>query len=327
MKNKKNWLVGGIICTIIGTGVQPFVNRAFAQTIQPKTPLENQLSQTLPKSQIKLIALGAQPRQRLRFTPQVGQKETADMRMDMGMSMSVNGNPAPEFKIPGTSLKLNTIVNTVEPNGDIYYDFSYDNVDIVGESNLPPSAIEGMRSEIKKMEGLKGNVIVDNMGQTKKANFVVPQNFNPALKQTMDQLKNSIEQLSAQVPQEAVGKGAFWQVTSQISFNGINIQQTATYELVDIQDGIATMNINLTQQAPGAQKILLPQIPKGMNMTMESYKATGTGQAKIALNRIMPLSTSIKMNTDTQMRTNVPNSPEEMIMNQQISTQLNIKSK
>ncbi|MEO1428669.1 MAG: DUF6263 family protein [Cyanobacteria bacterium J06632_19] len=328
MKTKKSLLVGGILLTIIGSGLQPVFNRAFAQTTQPKTPLENQLSpQPEIKSQITLITPGAQPRQRLRFVPQTGQKETADMQMDMNMSMSVDGKEAPSFKIPGTSLKLNTTVNKVEQNGDIYYDFSYDDVDIVGESNLPASALKDMRREIKKMQGLKGNVIVDNKGQTKKANFIVPKNFNPALKQTMDQLKNSIEQLSAQVPTEAVGKGAKWQVTSNINFNGITLVQTANYELVDIQDGIATMNINLTQKAPGAQKIVLPQIPKGMTMTMESYNANGTGQSKIALNRIMPLSTSLKMNASTQMRTKVPNSPEAMIMNQQISTQLNIQSK
>lgn len=326
MKIKKSWLVGGIIFTIVGTELQPVINRAFAQTTQPKTPLENQLSPLKPKSQIKLITPGVQPRQILRFTPQTGQKETANMQMDMDMSMSVNGNKAPSFKIPGTSLKLNTIVNKVEPNGDIHYEFSYSDIDSVGKSTLPPSVLEDMRREIKKMEGLKGGVIVSNMGRTKKTNFIIPKNFNPALKQTMDQLKNSIEQLSAQVPQKAVGKGASWQVTSQISFNGINLQQIATYELIDIQDGIATMNVNLTQQAPNVQKIILPQMPKGMSVTMQSYNATGKGQTKIALNRIMPLSTSINMNTNTQMRTNVPNSPEKMIMNQQISTRLNIKS-
>lgn len=327
MKIKKSLLAGGIIFTVIGTGLQPVLNRAFAQTTQPKTPLENNLSQIKSKSQIKLITPGAQPRQRLRFTPQVGEKETADMKMDMDMSMSVNGKPAPEFKIPATSLKLNAIVNKIEPNGDIHYEFSYSDIDLGKESNLPPKALEDMRREIKKMEGLKGSVIVDDRGRTKKANFVVPEDFNPVLKQMTDQFKNSIEQLSAQVPQQAVGKGAKWQVISQIGFNGINLQQTANYELVDIQDGIATMNINITQQAPSAQKIVLPQIPKGMTMTMQSYKSSGIGQAKIALNRIMPLSTSIKMNTNTQMRTNVTNSPEEMIMNQQISTQLNIQSK
>ncbi|MGB6296930.1 MAG: DUF6263 family protein [Rivularia sp. (in: cyanobacteria)] len=327
MKIKKNWLAGGIVFTIIGTGLQPAINRAFAQTTQPKTPLENQLSPIKPKSQIKLITTGAQPRQILRFTPQTGQKETADMQMDMDMSMSINGKPAPEFKIPGTSLKLNTIVNKVEPNGDIHYEFSYSDVDTVGTSTLPASILEDMRREIKKMAGLKGNVIVNNVGYTKKANFVIPPNLNPALKQMMDQMANSIEQLSAQIPQEEIGKGASWQVTSQIGFNGINLQQRATYELVDIQDGIATMNINLTQTVPGVQKIVLPQMPKGMSVTMQSYNATGTGQAKVALNRIMPLSTSINMNTNTQMRTTVPNSPEEMIMNQQMSTRMNIQSK
>ncbi|MBV6621732.1 MAG: hypothetical protein KI793_02065 [Rivularia sp. (in: Bacteria)] len=328
MKSKKNLLVGGMLLTIMGSGLQPVFNRAFAQTTQPKTPLENQLSpQPKTNSQIQLITPGAQPRQKLRFVPQVGQKETADMQMDMDMSMSVNGNEAPSFKIPGTSVKLNTVVNKVEQNGDIYYDFSYDNVDITGESNLPASALEDMRREIKKMQGLKGNVIVDNKGRTKKANFTIPKNFNPALKQTMEQLKNSIEQLSAQVPTEAVGKGAKWQHTSRISFNGITLEQTINYELVDIQDDIATMNINLIQKAPGAQKIVLPQVPKGMTMTMESYNASGTGQSKVSLNQIMPLSTSLKMNANTQMRTNVPNSSETMLMNQQISTQLNIQSK
>lgn len=327
MKIKKNWLIGSIICIVIGTGAQPVINRAFAQTTPRKAQLENQLSPQLqPKSQIKLITAGAQPRQTLRFTPQAGTKETADMQMDMDMSMSMNGNRAPEFKIPGTNLKFNTVVNKVEPNGDIHYDFSYTNVDLVGQSNLPPTAIEGMRREMKKIEGFKGNVIVDNMGHTKKANFILPKNFNPALKQMLDQMTNSIEQLSAPIPKQAIGKGAKWQVTSQIDFNGINLQQSATYELIDIQNGVATINVSLAQQTPGVQKMVLPQAPKGMSMTLQSYNGTGTGQIKMSLKRIMPLNTSINMNTNTQMRTTVPNSPEEMIMDQQISMQMNIKS-
>ena len=166
MNIKKSWLAGGIIFTIIGTGLQPVVNSVEAQTTQPKTPIENQLPPVNSKSQIKLITTGAQPRQRLRFTPQAGQKETANMQMDMDMSMSVNGKPAPEFKLPGTSLNLNAIANKIKPNGDIHYEFSYSDIDTVGESNLPPKALEDMRREIKKMEGLKGSVIVDDRGRT-----------------------------------------------------------------------------------------------------------------------------------------------------------------
>ncbi|MGD1910666.1 MAG: hypothetical protein ACFB2X_07375 [Rivularia sp. (in: cyanobacteria)] len=324
---KKSFLVGSIICTLAGVGVQPLINPAFAQTTQSNTQLENQLSPSLqPKSQVKLITPGVQPRQILRFTPQAGSKQTADMQMDMDMSMSMNGNPVPKFQMPGTSLKFNTVVNKVEPNGDIYYEFSYPNVDLVGQSNLPPSALQGMRREMKKIQGFKGNAIVDNMGRTKKADFVVPVNLNPALKQILDQMKSSITELSAPIPKQAIGKGAKWQVTSQMKFNGINLQQTANYELVDIKDGIATMNISLTQQAAGIQKMVLPQMPKGTTMTLQSYNATGGGQAKISLNRIMPLSTSIKTNTNAKMLVIEANSQEKTILDQQILMQMNIKS-
>ena len=327
MKIKKSWLVAPIVCTLIGTGVQPVINRAFAQTTPAKTQLENQLSPKLKStSQIKLILAGAQPRQKLRFTPQRGQKETAEMIMDMDMSMSVNGNRAPSFKMPGTKMKFNTIINKVEPNGDINYNFSYTNVDLVGQSDLPPAALEKMRSEIKKIQGLRGSAIVDNMGRTKKANFVVPENLNPALKQMMDQMAKSIEQLSAQVPLQAIGKGGKWQVISQINFNGIKLQQTANYELVGIQNDIATMNISLTQRAGGKQKIVVPQMPKGATMTLQSYNGTGTGQAKISLKRIMPLTTSLKTNTNVKMLVSEASSQQKTMLEQQISIQMNLKS-
>ena len=50
---KKSFLVGSIISTLAGVGVQPLINPAFAQTTQSNTQLENQLSPSLqPKSQV-----------------------------------------------------------------------------------------------------------------------------------------------------------------------------------------------------------------------------------------------------------------------------------
>lgn len=342
MTIKKSLLITGLLCTISGTGIEPVITSASAnpgitiaqnqrQNTQP-TELRRRLRtrslspQPSPSTTVKLIAPGIQPRQQLRFSPKVGQKEIADMEMNMDMSMSLNGNSAPSVKIPGTKIQLNAVVNQVQPNGDFQYEFTYSNVDVVGESDLPPAILESMRGEMKKMEGFKGTAIVDSMGRTKKANFTVPPNFDPSLKQMMDQMASSIEQMSAQVPQEAIGKGAKWQVTSQVSMNGINIQQTATYELLDIQNGVVTMNVSFAQQIPGAQKMILPQMPPGMTMTLQSYNATGTGQTKISLGRIMPLSTSIDMKTTAQMQANSPDLKEPMVMDQEMSMRMKIES-
>lgn len=337
MISKKSYVIGGVICTLLGTAIAPSVkpennyaiaqSRVSSQENKPKTPLPNPRTTPTPlKSDIQIISVGAQPLQTLRFTPKANSKESADMQMTMNMAMSVNGNPAPAFQIPGTKMKLNTVVSKVEPNGDFHYDFSYSDVGLVGNSTLPPAVLANMRNEMKKIEAFKGSAIVDNMGRTKKANFVVPPNSDPSLKQMMEQMAASIEQVSAQVPEQAIGKGAKWQVKSQISLNGINLQQTANYELVDIKNGIATMNINLTQTIPGTQNMVLPQMPPGMTMTLQSYSATGSGQAKVSLNRIMPLSTNLAMNTKAQMSTTIPNSQEKMLMDQQISMEMKIES-
>ncbi|MGI2906197.1 DUF6263 family protein [Tolypothrix sp. VBCCA 56010] len=326
---KKSLFVGGIVFMIAGVGLKPTIAPVEAETLlitQKKVNPTSNVTQS-GKSQVELISPGAEPRQELRFKPTVGNKETANMTMSTDINMLVDGKAAPALKIPTTAITLNTVVSKVEPNGDVNYEFSYSDVDLIGKSTFPPEVLNNMRSQIKKLKGLKGSVIIDNRGYTKKANFVIPQDLDPSLKQIINQMSSSIEQLSSPVPQEAVGIGAKWRTISEVNLGGIKLKQIAINELVEIKDGIASLNISIEQQAPKATNLNLPQTPKGINITLRSYNGNGQGQALINLNKLMPISSKLSIQSQTQMSLKSTGSVEETTMNQDTSIQINIESK
>ncbi|MBW4445597.1 MAG: hypothetical protein KME38_01640 [Spirirestis rafaelensis WJT71-NPBG6] len=326
---KKSLFVGGIVFLIAGVGLKLTISPVEAETLSITQKVVNPTSNVTPigKSQVELISAGAEPRQELRFKPTVGIKETANMTMSTDITMSIDGKAVPAFKIPTTAITLNTVVSKVEPNGDINYEFSYSDVDLIGKSTLPPEVLNNMQTQITNLNKFKGSVIIDNRGYTKKANFVTPQGLDPSLKQMFDQMSSSIEQLSSAVPQEAVGIGAKWRTISEVNLGGIKLKQIATNELVNIKDGIASLNISIEQQAPPATNLNLPETPKGVTITLRSYNGNGQGQALINLKKLMPISSKLSIQSKTQMSLKSTGSVEETTMNQDSSIQINIESK
>ncbi len=325
---KKNLFIGGIAFAIAATSLKPLVTPVNAETsiLTKQTQQRPKITPTA-KSQIELISEGAEPRQELRLKPTIGTKETANMRMNIDMMTSMAGKTSPALKMPATVITFESVVKNVESNGDINYDFTYTDADVVGDTNLPPAAVAQMRAEMKKLKKFKGSVAIDNRGQTKKANFTIPPGSDPSFKQMIGQMSNSIEQISAPLPQQAVGIGAKWQVTNGVNVSGMAINQVATYELVDFKDGVATLNINLAQQALKPQKLNLPQSPKGVTVTLKSYIGSGQGRALVRINKLTPITSTMTMRASSQISTVVPNSKEELTLDQQMSMLLSIESK
>ena len=322
---KKTFFVGGIIFLIASAGLKSLEIPAKAE-ILAKQVVNNAPKISAGSPQVELLTAGAEPRQELRFKPVVGSKETASMTMNMNLAMSVEGKAVPAFKMPATVMTTDAIVTKVDPNGDIHYEFSYTDADIVGDTTLPPELINKMRAEINKMKGFKGSAIVDSRGQTKKASFILPQNLEPSLKQMLEQMSKSMEQLSSPVPQQAVGIGAKWRVSSAVNVSGISLNQIVTYELVDIKDGVATLNITLEQQAPPSQKLTSPQSPKGITLSIKSYNGTGQGRALVALNKLLPINSTVSVRSNSEM-VGKTSSGEETTINQQITMEMSIQTK
>ncbi|NJL79309.1 MAG: hypothetical protein HC917_11515 [Richelia sp. SM2_1_7] len=114
----------------------------------------------------------------------------------------------PRAKLPAYIITLDSTVTKVEPNGDIYYDIAYSNVDIQGDAQTKPELIKVISKQIEQLENFTGSAVIDNQGIVKNINYAIPAKVDVNIKFLVEQLSNSLQQLSSPVPQEAVGIGA-----------------------------------------------------------------------------------------------------------------------
>ena len=301
---KKTLFISSLLFLIAGWGVKPLSTIANAQTLLVSEQPATNSTQT-PRAvqpQVELLNAGSQPRQQLRLTPTVNAKETATMTLNMNLGMSIANNPMPTVKLPGIVMTMETLVNKVDSNGDIHAQFKYTDADVVPDKAVPQAVINSVRTNIKKLIGTNGSFIIDNRGQSKGSSFGLPQQLDGSTKKMIEQISNSLNQISSPVPSEAVGIGAKWRHSASLNLSGMNLIQTTTYQLVDLKDNVATIKVNVQQHAD-PQKLTLAGLPANANLTLKSYNSQGQGQVKMQLNRMMPIQStvSIRSNTDTNM--------------------------
>ena len=124
-----------------------------------------------------------------------------------------------------------------------------------------------------------------------------------------------------------MGKGAEWVVTNKVGFNGISITQTQTYKLLDIKDGVATLQAKVDQQAQAMQKVTLPGLPPSAALTLQSYKGNGEGKYQIMLDKLMPINSNISVASNVNWKGKFTSKQEDTSMNQEVLVNVNMKSK
>lgn len=225
------------------------------------------------------------------------------MTMRMNVEMSIVDKPKPKIKLPATVMKLQTTVTRVDSNGDIHYQFSYSDADVVDDPTVSPQVLKAMRAQIKKIVGASGSCIVDNRGQTKAYTFVLPEGLDQNIKQMLAQISNSPEQLSSPVPQQAIGIGAKWRVSSSPNLGGIQLNRITTYQLINLQNNIATLKVDSEQHAT-PQDLTRPGLPAGTTLTLKSLNSQGQGQVIMGLKRLLPIHSKVSMHSDNEINAN-----------------------
>lgn len=324
---KKTLFVSSLCFLLAGGGFKPAAAPVNAEAPSGVKQLVSDSTPTSPtvQSQVELLNAGSEPKQELRFKPQVNAKQTVTLTMNMDMATSVEGRSMPKFQIPTSTMKMEAVVTQIDPNGDIHFQFDYTDADVVANSTAQPEIVNAMRSTLKKIVGLKGSFVSDNRGQIKSGSFVLPEGLDPLTKQLFQQVSNSLTQLSAPVPAEAIGKGAKWRVASSLNVAGINLSQTAIYELANLQDNVANLNINLEQQAT-SQALSLPSLPAGSTVTLKSLKSQGQGQMKMRLDAAMPIQANISLNSNGEIGMKGGSNNQETTVGTQLSMQMSLES-
>ena len=187
-------LVGGIW----GNSSIPSMQSAVAQ-VAPTVP---QVTGTTTNNvaKLELLDAGAEPRQEVKFRPRPNSKQTMTMTMTMGLDMVMGETPLPRTNIPKIVMKIDLTVGEVEPSGDIHYSFRYTDIKAIADNNTSPELTAAIQKSFKTLTGISGDLVVSSTGQVKSQKLILPKTIDPMMKQTLDQLTKSMEQISNQLP-------------------------------------------------------------------------------------------------------------------------------
>lgn len=302
-------LVGAVFCSIVPGSSSPV---AIAHQANPEYAASDSLADAATLAQtpvldienmsiapISVLNPGAEPRQILKFNPVVNSQQQSVMRMDMQGTMNTSGFTQTLPPMPTTQFTLSTEVDRIDEAGNRYIDFEYTDVSVADSDTLPPEAIEAMRSQLQQMEGLSGSWMINEQGYLSQFAMTPPENMSGPMAQSLQQMTDSMQQMSAPLPTEAIGIGAQWQMPYDLSMNGIDMSGVATYELVSIEGDRITLNTSVTQQG-NASTLTGLGLPENMNMSVQQLDSSGQGIIEIDLNQVMPTYGDISMTSNSR---------------------------
>jgi hypothetical protein len=144
-----------------------------------------------------------------------------------------------------------------------------------------------MGAQLAAMKGLKIKSIVDPKGRARDVVVEVPKDTPAEAQQMVEQMKQSMEQMVAPLPDGDVGVGAQWQVISRVA-TGADILQWTTYTLVKRDGSKIELDGDVHQVAANAA-LSGAGLPPGVTADIQSFRSSGKGKTMLDLTTLAPI--------------------------------------
>ncbi|HIA01057.1 MAG TPA: hypothetical protein EYN66_03995 [Myxococcales bacterium] len=236
---------------------------------------------------LTLLKTGHGKKQKLRYSPVPGTVERMKMTMDMNMRMDAGPTRKSNTALPQIVMEMEVKVISVDKMGRITHSFKIDKVSVAAADSSQKITRNAMQQALSKMNGISGKATINNRGITEKVKLFLPKDMDPAIRDTMENVRKSMKQLSAPLPKQAVGVGAQWKVLQKLKDPRLKLEQESVVTLKAIKNRIIELKVDLTQHTqPGP--INFPGAPPGMKVSLKAFKGSGGGTISFDLNRIVP---------------------------------------
>jgi hypothetical protein len=239
---------------------------------------------------VVLIDAGADPKSQLVYDVKPKSKQRSTMKMDMTMRMSMAGQPqgAPGgMALPQIEIPMDLAAGDAKTDkNEIPVTVTVADVKVNPKSDQEKQMAAMMGPQLTAMKGLKIKSIIDPKGRARDVTVEAGKDSSPEAKQMIDQMKQSMEQMVAPLPDGDVGIGAKWQVITRVS-SGADILQWTTYTLVK-RDGDKIELDGVVRQVAATPTLSGAGMPAGMSAEIKSFRSNGTGKTKLDLGALAP---------------------------------------
>ena len=254
---------------------------------------------------IELLEAGAAPRQVMRLDPEAGRSGRLEMRMEMDTTIVLDGEPLPQVDLPPFVMGMSATVDEVTDD-TVRMSYSYDTVGLDGTD---PGGVEQV---LASMEGLTGTLTTTRSGAFVDGDVQVPDGLHPTVASSMEQFEQQLASMAVPLPTEPVGSGARWRVGTAFGLNGLETQNTATYELRWMQDGKYELAVDIEQR-------MVPGAIDEAGGTLEVLESGGTGSGTVTGSLAFPLAVRGRTQMASSMVAELTDRGQSQRMEQEIS--------
>jgi hypothetical protein len=243
---------------------------------EPHSPLDDALN-------VEVLALGAPPREKLRYQFPQGRSERLIIQLSLS---SLLESPSTTLALDGVVLDLALILGSSYEVSEGLWACPL-RLEVLRLST-PPTFDEQQRAalmtEVAPLSLVTGVFEFDAQGLMHEAVLTVPPEVGPRLLAVIGNVRTSL--VSAPFPVEPVGVGARWRVRRTLDVGPMEVTQLVTYTLVQRMG--SSLRIGLTlQQSAHPQELFLDA--EGTRLSVESYEVSSSGSSLVDLETIAPL--------------------------------------
>jgi len=245
---------------------------ATTTTAEATTTTAEATTTTAPPAEgaatVTLLDPGAEPRQALRFEVDEGDADSITQRNELQLVQEVGGQTQ-EVALPPTEVDVDYVARDVT-DGSFTAVGSYSGTRVDGGDPAVAAEVERLLEQLRDATvattmTARGEVLgteIEGLGDT----------GNPVFDQLASSLVDQASSLSFPFPEEPVGLGARWEVTSAAELSGLPIETRYVVTLTSLDGDVAAADLESTLRfVPGEVEI------QGTPAEVLDGELTGTG--------------------------------------------------
>jgi hypothetical protein len=240
---------------------------------------------------VRVLDPGKAPRRALRYAFKVGAPEWLEMDMKTTMDMALGEKPSVHVAMPTVRLlmKIEAKDKTAGADGSVVrIAFEVERVNVLDDVQMPGSMREQLTKQFAGLVGLRVHTTISARGIASDADFELGSNASESLDQVLENVRTAIRNVFATLPEEDVGVGARWVVTTQQPpVAGATGRSTTTHELMELSANAARTNFTAEMAAPPNQPVDGKRLPPGTTATLDSMSGKGQGKFTIVLTHLV----------------------------------------
>ncbi|MFL6241554.1 MAG: hypothetical protein ACJ73V_00835, partial [Acidimicrobiia bacterium] len=239
-----------------------------------------------PTPTVEVLEAGKAPLEPLRISPAGSASQRSAMTVTFAIQQS--GVSSGSVKPPPTKATVETTLQGMTPEGNLQVSFSYPKFEVLPGGEASKSARRRIKQAFSGLAGLSGQLTITPQGVLVDSALNVPPGIDPSVSSLVTQLGDQLRTLAIPFPEAAVGVGARWRASTDLSLNGIQANQVYEYTLKKRDGSKIELGVRGTQTA-GKQPVELPNVAPGVQLTVQSFKTTFRGQNTVDLTSLLPV--------------------------------------